>query len=38
MQVHSCKDSIDLMYPKAMIKKLKYYHNDSMIKPKQFEF
>lgn len=37
-QVHSCRDAMELMYPKAMIKKLKLYHNDSMIKPRQFEF
>lgn len=38
MQVHSCRSAMELMYPKAMIKKLKLYHNDSMIKPRQFEF
>ena len=38
MQVHSCKSAMELMYPKAMIKKLKLYHNDSMIKPRQFQF
>lgn len=38
MQVHSCKSAMELMYPKAMIKKLKLYHDDSMIKPRQFQF
>ena len=38
MQVHSCKSAMELMYPKDMIKKLKLYHNDSMIKPRQFQF
>lgn len=38
IQVHACRDSMNALYPEKMIKKLKFYHNDRMIKPKTFMF